>query len=192
MIVIKNVILYDQYQHVVGFVELKNNGQTQIKVKHNLADTDIIMTVTCGGEEFIFNMDKKIFESSFPRMIDIESEIVVTLTHKDGNTVTKYAEGSLGMKSAPKPFSKSIASLPPLKSILEDTDKKKIEREKPDSKKIEKTVNTRAAREIDEVLRAICTIDDKGKGICESCPYREYFYGETVVIARNEAIQCNS
>jgi hypothetical protein len=40
----------------------------------------------------------------------------------------------------------------------------------------QETERTRAAREIDETLRKICTIDTDGGGVCSTCPYREYFY----------------
>jgi hypothetical protein len=32
-------------------------------------------------------------------------------------------------------------------------------------------------KEVDEVLRKACVIDEEGRGQCESCPYREYFFG---------------
>ena len=37
-----------------------------------------------------------------------------------------------------------------------------------------------AVKELDEALRAICIIDENGKGQCGSCPYREHFFGLAV------------
>ena len=177
MVIIKNVILYDRYQHVVGFAELKNlDGATQFKVKHNLADADLTLVIKAGDEDFSFKMNKKNFEGTLSGAIDLDGEIIVNLTQKDGDTVTVFASGSLNVSK--KPFSKALSTLPPLKSILTDTEKG-INRQKAADKEIEKPAASRAAREIDEILRAICSVDDKGKGICETCPYRDYFFGET-------------
>ena len=41
-------------------------------------------------------------------------------------------------------------------------------------------VNDNAIKEIDEILRKVCVIDENGKGQCEGCPYREYFFGDAV------------
>jgi hypothetical protein len=40
--------------------------------------------------------------------------------------------------------------------------------------------NDNAIKEIDEILRKVCIIGENGKGQCESCPYREHFFGEAV------------
>jgi len=42
------------------------------------------------------------------------------------------------------------------------------------------SVNLAPIKEIDEVLRAACQIDDKKRGMCGACPYREFFYGEEI------------
>ena len=36
-----------------------------------------------------------------------------------------------------------------------------------------------AVKEIDEILRKVCIIDE-GRGQCETCPYREHFFGLAV------------
>ena len=33
-----------------------------------------------------------------------------------------------------------------------------------------------AVREVDEVLRAVCAVEDPEKGPCCRCPYRDYFF----------------
>jgi len=165
VLTIKNVILYDPYASVVGFVELKNygGGKTKIRVKDNLADADL--TLTINGQ--IYNMTDQ-------GDIDLEKEIRVSITQRNGNTTTTIASGELNIN---QPFSKSLATLPPLKAILQDINTQSIDRTSVD--KVEGKSNS-AVREIDEILRAVCTVDDKGKGICEMCPYREFFFGENI------------
>jgi|GEM_PF-2979511 len=45
------------------------------------------------------------------------------------------------------------------------------------------TAKPAAIKEIDEVLRKVCTIDADGKGQCETCPYRDHFFNFGVVTA---------
>jgi hypothetical protein len=33
-----------------------------------------------------------------------------------------------------------------------------------------------AVKEIDSVLKKVCSVDDIGRGECDKCPYREYFF----------------
>lgn len=168
MVIIKNVILYDTYQNVVGFCELKNvDGQTRVKVKHNLNGVELLTTINGAVAG----------DTVFPE-INLEREVMVCLLQKNGNAVSTYASGIINPKPPTanlpsKPFSKSIAALPPLQAILADTAEKPIKRNT-----AVKTADT--IREIDEVLRAVCTIDERKKGACQTCPYRDFFYGEEI------------
>ena len=170
MLVIKNVILYDPYQNVVGFCELKNlDDRTSVKLKHNLAPSpDTIVTIN--GEAV---------RGDSIESIDLEDEIMVCIIQKTGNTVATLASGIINPRPIdmpPSPLSKTFASLPPLKSILAETSITSIDRGG-DHKPCHKTI---AAREIDQVLRAVCQIDDNNQGVCKTCPYREFFFGDTV------------
>jgi len=40
-------------------------------------------------------------------------------------------------------------------------------------------------KEIDEILRAVCSVDEKKRGVCASCPYRDYFYGGEEVVGKS-------
>jgi len=195
LVEIKNVILYDHYQHVVGFVELKNiDAVTHIKVKHNLQESDVIVSVQNGARPPFYKGGIDVtggFSVSPPA--DLDDEVVICLVQKNGNTVTTLASGIInpnivhekptldaclpkgvacdsGVGYSPQPFSKSMANLPSIKSILKDTETP-IDR----TGAVKKTA---AAREIDDILRAVCMVDSKGKGICQTCPYREFFFGE--------------
>jgi MoaA/NifB/PqqE/SkfB family radical SAM enzyme len=174
VIIIKNVILYDPYGHVVGFVEFKNaNGVTHMKVKHNLSAIRLTMAVN----DDKYNMTVKDFTAESKVPIDLDSEIRVEITEKNGNTVATLASGVINEEQA-KPISRSLNTLPPIAAILNHTEEGII-RPAPIFP-VEETSQTSAIREVDEVLRAVCQIDEKGKGMCESCPYREFFFGEQV------------
>jgi hypothetical protein len=36
----------------------------------------------------------------------------------------------------------------------------------------------KAVAEIDEAIRKVCSVDDRGHGNCEQCPYRDYFFSK--------------
>ena len=177
-IVIKNVILYDPYQHVVGFVELKNMGDTTyIKVRHNLADTKIELAIN----DYTYNLVAREFITELSPPIDLDRQILVSITHTKGNTTTTLASGDINIDR--QPFSKALSRLPPLQAMLQDTKDTPIDRSGAPPPPIIDTleqINSSAIKEIDEILRLVCTIDDEGKGICEICPYREFFYGENI------------
>jgi hypothetical protein len=175
---IKNVILYDNWQHVVGFVELKTEGaETHVRAKHSIGADDLAMVIngqTVAGDT--------------TAAIDLDAEVEVALVQKTGASMETVASGTLGLplhgaatrvpclgSSGVKPGqSEAAREAPALDRILAETAKNPIERNGVSALK------TRAAKEIDEVLRAVCQIDDNEKGICHSCPYREFFYGETI------------
>jgi hypothetical protein len=173
VIVIKNVILYDPYGHVVGFVELKNAGAgTYIKVKHNLAG--IRLTLSINDDTHDMNIKDFATETSTP--IDLDAQVKVSITERVGNTTTTLAYGSINEDEAKQI---TVPSTGALNEILQETEQGII-RPEPTIAIEEPPVKTSAVREIDEALRAICMIDEKGKGVCEMCPYRDFFYGETI------------
>lgn len=158
MLTIKNVILYDPYGAVVGFVELKNIAdQTVVRIKHNITDDRVVTTI-----------NGQIYNPLVQIHLDLAREINIAITQTNGNTTTVVASGSINTEAPP---ATKVAGA--LKSILQDTEQG-INRETVEEYRMQ------ATREIDEVLRAICRIDDKGKGMCECCPYRDYFFGENV------------
>jgi len=221
VLVIKNIILYDQWQHVSGFVELRTaHDGTTVKVKHNLVQKELMLSLTAGGESHVFALSKRSDSFQLPGTIDLAREVVACVIHKDNEKVNtlasgainlaggaanhptacgdsplqggelvsgSYQEQALGKSRQLSPLLGGVAPqsgdgvvlevTPPLTAILDDTELLPISRKTSDEK-----YKTSAAREVDEVLRAVCTIDDQGKGICEICPYREFFFGETVKV----------
>ena len=163
---IKNVILYDQYAQVVGFVELKNHAElTEVKVKHNL-DVGTLMVTIVAGDKHNFEMVGKTFSYNITQAVNLDGEVFVTLGDVASGVINPKT-GGVPCEPLEKPQGKAVGAL---KSILEDTNKAGIVRDG--------ALVTNAAREIDEVLRAVCSINAQGKGMCEQCPYREFFYGE--------------
>ena len=171
---IKSVILYDNYQNVVGFVEFKNlEANSSIKVKHNLDVKELILSINAGTENHVFNMSDKNFAAGINREINLDQEVAVVLLQKEANNLTTVASGIINpSQNPPEHVHDGLIAVGALKSILNDTAKSPIDRH-PSHK-------TKAAREVDEILRAVCSIDNRGKGMCESCPYREFFYGENI------------
>ena len=178
---IKNIILYDTWQNVSGFVELKNTGgRTQVKLRHSLSEKELVLSlVEEGGQSYMFqaNGTNGIFE--IKGAFDLSRELVACLCAREGNKVTTLASGIVnprrkdaGLKPDTKfqnvqPSDESIAA------VIEETAFVPIRRE-------EGSTAARVAVEIDELLRKVCTVDDAGRGQCETCPYRDYFYEFTL------------
>ena len=178
MIIVKNVILYDPNGHVSGYVELKTGrGGTQVKVKHNLSDRDLLVSVVVGGESHVLTMTDRTGDFDLKDAIDLTREVMICLMRRDGNTVNNLATGVINLAEKKQKA--------PLATIIEETSSTPISREK--AAVATTGYNTVAAKEVDELLRKVCAVDAEGKGICEKCPYREFFYGENYV-ADNEAV----
>jgi len=45
---------------------------------------------------------------------------------------------------------------------------------------VSEKVTVEPVKELDEILRKVCVIDENGQGQCETCPYREHFFGEAL------------
>ena len=212
---IKNIILYDPWHQVSGFIEFKKSqpGKTFLKLRHTFPQSELVLSVTADGKSHIFAVKSMHENCEIAAGIDLCSEVFACIMHRVGNKVTTLASGAINLtedqsSSASEPLGGGAASVlteerglsdrtedvrkpsefpqrargatgaaPPqqtgcLHAIVEETENAPIKRaggEKP-----------LAVREIDEALRAVCCIDDKGKGMCESCPYREYFYEFTL------------
>ena len=172
-------MLYNPASNVVGFVELKNEvDTTAVKIKHSLADPDTMLTLN--GE---------VVGPIIAPALDLDAEIVACIVKREGKELATLASGIInpiimqkrefdnGVTS--RVVSKSLSNLPPIKAMLRDTAKTPIERN---------IAKSAAAREIDNILRAVCKIDDAGKGMCECCPYRDFFFGDRVIEQNDHAL----
>ena len=151
---VKNVILYDEFGSVSGFVEFKiRRDRTDIKVRQNLNEKGLALSVIANGEAvgtFEINGAQSSFE--LRRSIDAEKEIFVYL--KRGEET--IASGVINQGQIDRRIEVS---------------------------EVIKTSPVEVVKELDEILRKVCIIDENGGGQCESCPYRDYFFGEGLVSA---------
>jgi hypothetical protein len=166
---VKNVILYNPYGTVVGFCELRNqNGATAVTVKHNLNEPDLITTINneiCGTE--------------IRPALDLSAEVMACIVKKTNAILETVASGIINPREVPvlAGVASHTAAQSTLKKIINETRESSIDRQNAVG------VDTaNPVKEIDEVLRAVCMLDGNGKGLCQLCPYREFFYGEDISI----------
>ena len=175
-VVIKNVILYDSWQHVCGFVEFKTSaGKTLVKIRHNLSDS-LIMTIAA-KQNHTFNVTNTSQSFEISGEMDLNSFVKVCLMQRDGQTSTVLANGAINVlkevnESVPAEISKSS-----LRTVIDETEHLPLSRKTAQS---DNQYENRAAREIDELLRQVCSISSDGRGNCDTCPYRDHFFGETL------------
>lgn len=157
---IKNIILYDEHGNVSGFAEFKIRGHaTNIKVRYNdgggaalqfsiVANGEAAKTFRMTGVQSLFEMRGR---------IDAELEIFVSVSRCENGEMKTLASGVINENriNAEEHLSGTAAEVHP---------------EVP-------AVNHEALEELDEAIRKICVIDENGKGQCETCPYREHFFG---------------
>ena len=158
---VKNIVLYDLGGGVVGFAEFKiRRDRTDIKVRHNLRESAVVFKVIASGRavaEFAVEGPLSFFE--IHGRVDAESEIFAQLSRM-GDKADALASGAVNH---------GIISRDP---VIVQKDPSLAGKDK---------AEIVAVRELDEALRAICVIDEHGKGQCETCPYREHFFGDAVV-----------
>jgi len=196
--------LYDTNQHVSGFVELRtDSGCTAVKIRHNLSQgSSLPVQETLQARELLLSVDAQCAFSrnshvlnvnennqtlQIPEVIDLSREVVICLMGKEGNKVSTLASGAINLtKNASieeKQIQASAENLTDSPNLLvnsSDTTPLSVVLDETEHLPIGRKYKTEAAREIDEMLRAVCTVDEKGKGQCETCPYREHFFGENI------------
>ena len=150
-LITKNIILYDEFGNVSGFAEFKiRSNKADIKVRHNLGNDVLQLSVVANGEA------AKLFKitgaSSNIELLDrVDAEKeIFVCLRKDEVTI---ASGVINQGSIDRRIE--------VPEVVE-------------------TSHVEAVKELDEVLRRICVIDENGRGQCESCPYREHFFGGVV------------
>jgi hypothetical protein len=209
---IKNVILYDAHGHVSGFVELKiRESYTAVKVRHNLftesanstaEERNLLLSVTAdGAEPHVFAFSAVQAEFDIRARIDPACEIVVCIIGKKGASLATVASGAvnegIGGKSADRgPRTAGDEELKAKNERRVTADMPDITFPPPptntaldaagDTQEKAEPVKSAEAREVDAVLRAVCEIDEGGRGVCETCPYRDYFFEFTLDRDRTE------
>ena len=150
VLITKNIILYDGRGGVSGFAEFKiRSHKADIKVRHNLGPDLMQFSVMAnGGAARVFKIAGTVASFEVFDWIDAEKEIFVLLD-RGGETLASGVvnEGRISI-------------------IVDACEAPEIPR-----------VARNDIKELDEILRKVCVIDENGKGQCESCPYREHFFG---------------
>jgi len=145
----KNIILYDEFGSVSGFAEFKiRSNKTDIKVRHNLGGDTLQLSVIANGGT------AKVFRitgasSNFELRERVETEKEIFVLLKKGDGTA--ASGVINQGQIDRQI-----EIP----------------------EVAETNPVDAVQELDEVLRKVCIIDEDGRGQCETCPYREHFFGE--------------
>jgi hypothetical protein len=170
---IKNIVLYDGFGNVIGFAEFKiRRDRTDIKVRHNLflgskevgedERVGLLFGVLAEGHPekvFVITGAQSFFE--IRGRLNPEKEIFVRLGTRGGDEWQVLASG--------------IVNQTKVVSISRTT---KVVAHEDDATEDLPVVADRveAVEELNEALRHICIIDEEGRGQCDGCPYREYFF----------------
>ena len=175
---IKNIILYDAFQSVSGFVEFKIRAErTDVKVRHNLCGEDgILLSVVTGGDvSHVFSLAAGQCAFELKYRVDPEREIFVCIIKYEGKEIKTLASGILNQDR--KNIRKRVGVAKEIRGEVEYIDELGTTQEKEKFLQlIEEPIKPVEVNEVDEVLRKVCTIDENGKGQCETCPYRDHFY----------------
>lgn len=185
---VKNIILYDEFGNVSGFVEFKIRcDRANIKVRYNdgAGGALLIFNVVANGETmkpFQITGVQSLFEVR--SVIDAENEIFVCISKRVNGELKTLASGVVNEAKIQTPYKTDlnhhavsegahIASAEPVRDMsclktVEDVPKQQL------------VAKSEEVQELDEAIRKICTIDEDGKGQCESCPYREHFFNVVV------------
>ena len=171
---IKNIILYDSLQNVSGFAELKiRTDRTSIKVRHNISEDGLLLSVVAEGESsFVFALTGAQSLLELNARINPEREIFICVIKREGGEMNTLASGILNQDR------KNIKKRPVTAREIRD---EIAEQSAPaEIIRLAEPIKPVEVNEVDAVLRKVCTIDEHGKGQCETCPYRDYFYQFTL------------
>ena len=169
--VIKNIILYDEFGNVAGFAEFKiRTGRASIKVRYNdYGGVPLVFNVIANGERvgaFGIAGVQSLFEMHVN--INAEKEIFVSVGKRENGEVRTLASGVVNENMVEK---------------AQAVDEKVIEKcdELP-------VIKNNAVTELDQIIRKVCIVGEDGKGQCETCPYREHFFGVVATVDEDEVV----
>jgi len=156
--VLKNIILYDPFGNVSGFAEFKiRQDRTNIRVRYNDGGGEVLtLSIVANGQparSFELAGVQSLFE--LRGYTDAEKEIFVCINKRESGEVKTLASGVINQAK--------IDKRQEICEVAEAVEAKPV-----------------AVKELDEALRKICVVDENGKGQCETCPYREHFFGTAV------------
>lgn len=165
---LKNIILYDNIQNVSGFAEFKIRAdQTNIKVRHNLeCKHELLLSMVADGEKsYVFTLIGPQTLLELKSRINPEREIFICIMKRENTELQTLASGIINQDR------KNLKT----RAVAAKEIRREIEQ--PISISTQRPIEQLSSiKEIDDVLRKVCIIDDEGKGQCETCPYRDHFY----------------
>jgi len=151
-LVIKDIVLVDKSDTVMGFVQIRvEETKTIIKIGHNYQEKNIMLSLSthCGTNAFSLSGNQDEFILS--EQIDASREIFAVLIKRDGHDILSLASGIVNMEGTAKPvytLSDSNNYSPPPSSAIE----------------------------IDDLLRSVCADNVHNIHNCKDCPYRKDFF----------------
>ncbi|MCL2851259.1 MAG: hypothetical protein FWE01_02760 [Firmicutes bacterium] len=185
---IANIILYDKTSEVMGFVELQSdNGQTIASIQHNISGNGLIFSLSYKDQTHAFSLSKgpKIV-FTINQELDLGQEIFAFITRKEKDKLSAVASGVMNI--AEKLVKSETITLPTEEPVqipqpepqeqefdhvpepIHDAPQGKIESE------LKSVEVLNRAKEVDQVLRAVCSFEEGGLNACKACPYREHFF----------------
>jgi len=173
-IILKNIILYDSLQRVQGFVELRSTEQITVKLRHNFTEPELLLAITGCGKTHIAKLVGEENHFTLPLPVDIASdEILASLIMRDGGKLETLASGIVNIRS-------NVRSTPVITTEMlptEQTSSTVAHLDAPPPSRFNQNgKDTRAAREVDDLIKKLCTYEDDGIDACVGCEYRKHFY----------------
>jgi len=179
-VTIKNIILYDNLQRVQGFVEFRKTDQLEVQVRHNFTLPGLILAITCHGKTHVVNLASDEHYEVLPMDIDpSRDEILASLILREGGNLETLASGIINIQGIrPKPVIPAVVAPPPPPVPPCAPQVRPTSRFAPRSQvqQVQTERDTKAAREVDEMIKKMCCYEEDGIEACVGCEYRKHFY----------------
>lgn len=168
-LVIKNIVLKDRSDTVMGYVELRvENGKTNVRVGHNYSDVNIMLSVSSYSGTNAFPLFENEEEFILNEEINTEREIFAILLKRENGEIMSLASGVVNMEQDKE---KIIAN-----DKLWNSEAEQIILHKKEEKDEGSIPPPHIAKEIDDLLRSVCAENVHDIHNCKDCPYRQQFF----------------
>ena len=169
MVSIRNIVLYSSDQEVVGFVEFRITPKdTTCYIKHSINEPGLILSIVADGKSIVMPLGEG--ELSIKDKIDSNREIFVSIVRRYGEEVVALASGVVNLSNTRTPKFR-----PQVETTLTPAELKPIEATA-SIDGVRPQFQTVAAKEVDDLLREVCSFEQDGINACKKCPYREKFF----------------
>jgi len=148
----------DKSETVMGYVNLRIEGRsTNIKVGHNYNEQNIILSLSSNSGTNAFSLGNNEEEFILDERIDATREIFAILIKREGGEIVSLASGIVNMEQ------KIVGG--ELNNTIQSGERI-----------IEQFVPKSNAKEIDDLLRSVCSQNVHDIHNCKNCPYRMDFF----------------